>query len=101
MTEAELLKEVLRLCSKYHHYAFHSTDSRKDQGKQGFPDLCIVGTSVLFAELKTNYGSMSIKQTDWRYKIQAAGAKHVIWRPSDLENGTIEQVLKDMSTRVE
>lgn len=94
MTEQELLAAVAKLCDEYKLFWYHSTDSRKDYGCMGFPDLIITGTSVIFAELKTNWGQMSGTQTNWRYRLIAAGANYYLWRPRDLENGTIEEILK-------
>jgi|SRR6185437_5833193 len=97
MSEAELLKEVLKLCEKYRLYHFHSGDSRRDLGTRGFPDLVIVGRQLLFAELKTNYGKTSTHQNSWRWKIQLAGVKWVKWTPYDLEDKTIETVLASLA----
>ena len=98
MLEADLQSRVMDLCVKYKLRVFHCEDSRWNKGTSvGFPDLVIVGTSLLFAELKTNYGNLSGPQTNWRYRLQAAGVKHVVWRPRDLESGDIEAVLRSIS----
>lgn len=97
MLENELLKEVAELCDKYRLPFYHSTDSRKDMGMMGFPDLVIAGKSVLFAELKTNYGNVSGQQTNWKYRLQAAGQKWVKWTPDDLVSGDIEAALRGIS----
>jgi hypothetical protein len=96
MTEAELQAEVIRLCDKYRLYWHHDPDSRTVQGKKGFPDLVICGTQLIMAELKSQYGNVTTFQTDWRYRLQSAGVKHVVWRPSDLQEGTIERVLSEI-----
>ncbi len=76
---------------------FHDADSRKNA--KGFPDLVLVGRAcdgVAFVELKSQFGTMEREQTIWRYRIQATGHRHEIWRPSDLESGHIETVLTNL-----
>src|SRR6185437_2712744 len=96
MTEKELLTEVVRLCQKYKLTYHHQPDSRMMMGKPGLPDLIIVGKTLLFAELKTNYGQLSATQTDWRYSLQAAGCHWCKWTPADLDSGEVEHQLSKM-----
>jgi hypothetical protein len=101
MLEKELLTEVLRLCERYHQAAYHTSDSRKVMGPGiGFPDLVIAGKDVIFAELKSPGGSMSWKQTEWKYRLRAAKADCYLWRPSDLASGEIEAVLSANELRL-
>ena len=96
MHEAQFQAEVIKLADSHDVKVFHSTDSRKDIGP-GFPDLVLVGVDdILFAELKTSGGTMSSKQTDWRYSIIAAGHRHEVWRPADLNSGVIEAYLENL-----
>jgi hypothetical protein len=97
MLESDLQREVLDLCRTYRLRVFHSTDSTKDLGP-GYPDLCIVGKRLIFAELKSQHGAMSGTQTNWRYWIKAAGTEHYIWRPTDLADGTITTILSSLAT---
>jgi hypothetical protein len=95
MTESDLLREVLALAGKHGVLAFHSGDSRRDQGDNGFPDLVLCGSAgVLFAELKDDSRSRSQAQTIWRYRLQSAGQHAPLWRPGDLANGTIEPAIR-------
>lgn len=96
MNEKELQDKVLELCRKYNLLVFHSTDSRRDIGK-GWPDLTIAGKNLLFAELKSDVGRLSPEQTTWRYTLQSIGFGHVVWRPIDLQDGTIEHQLKELT----
>lgn len=98
MTEAELLKEVLRLCNELGYPVFHVYDSRYATGT-GYPDLTIVTPSgVVFAELKDATGWLRPDQTKWRDKLRFAGATWHLWRPSDLRSGEIRSVLEDLAT---
>lgn len=92
MDEKSLLKEVIELCRYYKLLYFHSYDARQDK-MPGFVDLVIVGADVLFAELKSDYGLLTSEQITWRYALQVAGAKHVVWKPQDLESKEIEHQL--------
>lgn len=48
---------------------------------KGFPDLVLVRDRVVFAELKTDIGSMSPDQKLWGAALQAAGVEWHLWRP--------------------
>lgn len=96
MTEGDLLAEVVRLCQDLNLHHYHSADARLDTGNYGFPDLVILGTVLLFAELKSDIGRMSDDQWDWRFRLQKAGCRHVIWTPRDLADGTIEHILRSL-----
>jgi hypothetical protein len=93
MTEAELLTQVGKLCESYHLLWYHVTDSTKNMGRMGIPDLTIVGSKLIMAELKTNWNNLSGVQTTWKYRLLAAKVEHHVWRPRDLDDGTIESVL--------
>ena len=57
-------------------------------GDAGFPDLVLVHPKrgVIFAELKTQKGSLSNGQKLWRADLEAAGANYYLWRPQDFPN---------------
>jgi hypothetical protein len=97
MNESELQREVIDLCKKYRLPYYHCVDSTRNLGNPGWPDLAICGKRLIFAELKSNYGNLTGTQTNWRYRLIAAGQSHYIWRPSDLESGEIEQVLSEIA----
>lgn len=48
---------------------------------KGFPDLVLVRDRVIFAELKTDIGSMAPDQKLWGAALQAAGVEWHLWRP--------------------
>ncbi len=56
----------------------------KADGK-GFPDLVLVRDRVIFAELKSDRGSVRIDQGIWAQSLTSAGAEMYLWRPKDLE----------------
>lgn len=94
MTEAELF-EAIRDAAKVGKWAlYHTRDSRRSQA--GFPDLVLVrGERVIFAELKTETGRLTIDQRDWIDALEAAGQDVRIWRPADLESVLRELVARE------
>jgi hypothetical protein len=98
MTEDELLAEVAARCEQRGIWWVHIDTpfhNKRRQNMIGFPDLFLCGTKrAAFRELKSQWrGRMSSEQTDWRYRLQAAGQDWDLWRPSDLESGRIDREL--------
>jgi hypothetical protein len=91
MTEAELQSAVLELAGWLKLSCYHTRDSRRSQ--KGFPDLVIVGRSVLWAELKSETGETSASQDLWAWKLTQAGQQWRLWRPADWQDGTIRAEL--------
>ena len=57
---------------------------------KGFPDLILSRDRVIFAELKSSTGRMSVDQTEWLRALTAAGMDaRVIW-PGNLDALTTE-----------
>lgn len=95
MTEAQLQGRVIWLARKNGCLVFHCSDSRKNVGDHGFPDLVIVGKrNTLFVELKSEDGQRSPNQCTWHYRLLAAGMYSTLWRPRDLPR--IESALKEL-----
>lgn len=85
MREDQLQEAILELCKYLRLKVFHVYDSRKSAGP-GFPDLVIAGPGgVVFAELKSEKGSVSLSQTEWLDMLTLGGATAVVWRPSDMD----------------
>lgn len=84
MSEAEFQKALTDLCDWRHLLWYHVNDSRKD--KSGFPDLVIVGSRTIFAELKSERGKVQPEQQEWIDRLALAGAEVYLWRPSDLQS---------------
>jgi Holliday junction resolvase len=101
MSEGNLFNEVAtllkRLGWRYHHVP--ATAYRKNHIPAGFPDIVAVkGGRLLFIELKREKEKLSIEQAEWMHDLlmvfaRNAGARHFVWRPSDLLAGRIDEVL--------
>lgn len=81
MTEAQLQQLVVDAARWGGLLAYHTHDSRRSQ--RGFPDLVIVGSRMLFRELKADRGRVSADQQLWLDRLAAAGADAAVWRPAD------------------
>jgi hypothetical protein len=98
MLEATLNNRVLYRAKKYGwrvlriQRALANGAWRTPAGK-GFPDLMLVGRTVMFRELKRELGKLRPDQEAWRDALVAAGADWGVWRPSDLRLGVIEDEL--------
>lgn len=93
MDEKTLQKEVHKICDNLGLLYNHIWDSRYCIGK-GFPDLVIVGQfEVIYAELKSDTGSLKPEQKEWMNRLKNAGHRVYLWRPCDLTSGRIERIL--------
>ena len=98
MQEDELLAEIEKRCGLRGLLWHHSRDSRREQS--GWPDLVIVGPGgILFRELKSEDGRLSLAQRDVGRTILAARGNWAIWRPSDLYDGTVSRWLTKLVTQ--
>lgn len=97
MTEQELQLAVARLCRVYGLYFFHVPDSRRMTA--GLPDCIIIGTKVLWRELKTEGSQLTSEQSLISWRLLAARQDFRVWRPRDLERGEIERELKMISNQ--
>lgn len=62
--------------------AYHTRYSIGSQA--GFPDLVLVKPGrLIFAELKSDKGSLSPKQLEWVTLLLEAGQEVHVWRPQD------------------
>jgi len=70
---------------------YHTHDSRRSDA--GFPDLTMVrGTRLIFAELKSQKGTIRPAQEAWLQRLQGVPAVEVyLWRPTDWDD--IEKIL--------
>jgi hypothetical protein len=92
MSERDLQTAITGLCRWLHLLCYHTHDSRHSAA--GFPDLVIVGSRVLFRELKSDSGQMRKDQTVWADGLLEAGADMAVWRPADWRAGRIRQQLE-------
>lgn len=76
--------EVVRHHAKSNGWLFyHTFDSRGSE--PGFPDVVATnGKRLLFAELKSASGKLTIEQTQWIELLKLAGIDARVWRPKDM-----------------
>jgi hypothetical protein len=84
MLEREWQEQVLELAKLYRWIHFHAHDSRRSPA--GFPDLVLWRERVIYAELKTNTGSLTGDQERVIHQLIDAGAEVYVWRPRDLDD---------------
>lgn len=103
MTEDELLAAVMDLAKLHHLYVHHCRPARTErgwrtpiQGLAGFPDLVIVGKSVLYRELKSAKGRLTKEQADWIDALDRSGHNTGVWRPADLLSGLVAHQLRSV-----
>lgn len=61
---------------------------------KGFPDLVLVRDRVVYAELKTDTGRLTLEQELWLDALSHAGAEVHVWRPKDEQ-----EVIECLATR--
>lgn len=99
MMEAELQRLVAELCAELGLHHHHSRDSRRDDlSVPGFPDSVIVGTEILFRELKSRDGVLKPEQRAWGSRIKRNGGNWAVWRPTDWHEGIIRLQLEEISS---
>jgi hypothetical protein len=92
MPERELQQLVGDLCKLLGLPHFHVRHSRGMTA--GWPDSVIIGTKVIYRELKAEHGQLSPDQRAIGDKLRAAGADWKVWRPRDWISGDIEKELR-------
>ena len=85
MTEKELRQSIVRAAKEFGWKVYFSWTSIHSPA--GFPDLCMVrGSRLVFAELKTDKGKVTLDQQVWLDALRASGKCEVyLWRPSDID----------------
>jgi hypothetical protein len=81
LTEAELLGFVRNAAQALGILCYHTRDSRRCE--PGFPDLVLAGERLLFRELKSRNGKLSLEQREWMRALARAGQDVDVWRPAD------------------
>lgn len=83
MTEKQFQTQIIMVAKANGWTVYHTYDSRRSA--PGFPDLVLVRDGVLFREIKTNTGRISMAQQEWGDALTKAGADFKVWRPRDLK----------------
>lgn len=97
MTEAELQASEIELAESLGLLVLEIPDSRRLKHGKGFPDLTVLGSSLLHIENKSMTGTLSHDQRVWKWRIQAAGLRWVLWRPADWYSGIIETTFRQIT----
>ena len=85
MSEATFQAQVIKLAEALMWVCYHTHDSRRSAA--GFPDLVLVRSKVIYAELKVesrSRGKVTIEQQAWIDALRNAGQYVYVWRPSDM-----------------
>lgn len=91
MTEAQFQAAVTDLCKLLGVHCYHPYDSRRSV--PGWPDLVLVGRTVIYRELKTATGRLTSAQTQWGLWLGDARQDWDVWRPEDLRSGRVHREL--------
>lgn len=86
ISEKDFMGQVIDLARMTGWRVYHTYDSRRSEA--GFPDLVLVHPRrerVIFAELKSATGQLSVPQKAWLAALDEAGADVRVWRPDDLD----------------
>lgn len=94
MSEAEWQQQVIDLAHLHGWRIAHFRPAQNARGDwrtpvaadgKGFPDLVLTRDRLLFAELKTDAGRLTVEQRHWLDALQRAGAEVAVWRPRDFD----------------
>jgi hypothetical protein len=67
---------------------------RSERSEKGWPDWAIIGTRIIYRELKTERGKVTPEQQAVGERIRAAGGDWAVWRPRHLLSGCIARELQ-------
>lgn len=82
ISEKDFQARVIEVAKITGWLVYHTYDSRRSV--PGFPDLVLVHERkgvVLYRELKTDVGKVSLHQANWLQALQSAGQSAEVWRP--------------------
>jgi hypothetical protein len=92
MTENELFEKIREWCDELGLWSYHPHNPLRDN--KGWPDLVIIGSKVLYRELKSADGILSADQGEVGWLLKRAGQDWAVWWPMDLANGNIRAQLE-------
>lgn len=91
VTEKQFQEAVQDLATVFGWLAYHTHFSLRSAA--GFPDLVLVRADrLVFIELKTEDGRVTVEQAHWMQAIAATGAEVYLFRPSDWD--CLEETLR-------
>ena len=91
---------LCRLMKDFGLWGFHVRNSIGSE--RGWPDWTILGPNgAIFAELKSERGTLSPDQRTVGSRLTRAGLRWVVWRPRDLLDGTITRQLAGIAAHPE
>jgi hypothetical protein len=96
-TEAQFQKEVTDMCDERNILWHHCDAAYRCSGHNGLPDLLLIGSSLLYVELKSSWGHLTGDQNMYKWAIIKAGGSHAVWKPRDLFNGVVEAALDNIA----
>jgi hypothetical protein len=91
MKHKQLETTVRKLIRDRRLYAYEAGDSRR--AVRGWPDFVVLGSRVLWREIKTTDGQLTSEQRHVGYLLIAAGQDWAVWRECDLVSGRIAREL--------
>lgn len=100
MHEYQLQDGVMQLCRYFNLLAYHTHDSRRSA--EGFPDVVVLGTSLLLAELKVGGRRLTPAQEAWGEGLEEAASydgsrvMYRVWREDDWWSGEIRRTLEGL-----
>lgn len=93
-TEADFQRAVIQVARTFGYKCAHFRTAKTPKGwrtpvqadGKGFPDLLLVGRGrIIFAELKSATGRMTLDQMDWQDWLEDARQEFYVWRPADFD----------------
>jgi hypothetical protein len=104
VNERQLQDAVVELCLRLKLHVVHfETAQRRGawvtpfSGMRGFPDTVIVGSRILFRELKAGSNRLGHEQAAWLNRINEANGDAAVWYPDDWTTGRIERELREIA----
>lgn len=103
MSERELEAAVLDLAAILHWRRAHFRPAMTSRGWRtavsgdgaGWPDLILVRPPrIVVAELKADKGRLTADQDAWLSDLAACGIATFVWRPANLDDGSILEALR-------
>ena len=105
MHEYQLQAGVMQLCRYFDLLAYHTHDSRRSA--EGFPDVVVLGTSLLLAELKVGGRKLTPAQEAWGEGLEEAASfdgsriLYRVWREEHWWSGEIRATLEGLRFRAD